>query len=95
MAAVVDDSFLAPLRALGVETVVHGDVADGTTGVSRATLGAWNSDVLAAQIAGLISGIELIDPPTEVSARLATIGTELVTRFGERPASPSGHAVER
>ena len=49
------------------------------------TLGAWNADVLAAEIAGVVAFLELIEPPTDVVARLAEIGGELVSRFGEVP----------
>ena len=80
--AIATDFAVSALRSLGVETVVHGGLDDGRWDV---TLGAWNADVLAAEIAGVIAFIELIDPPTEVVARLAEIGHELVSRFGEVP----------
>lgn len=74
----VDSSLIAPLRALGVEGVVHADDGDGR---SSATLGAWNARVLAVQIAGLMSGIELTDAPAELTDHLAEIGAELAGRF--------------
>ncbi len=77
--AIVDAWAIPVLRALGVETVVHEQQPDGR---SRATLGAWNADVLAAEIAGVIAGVELLDPPRELTARLSEIGTMLVSRFG-------------
>ncbi len=89
--AIVDTSFLPPLRALGVETVVHGDGAAGPEQSCTVTLGAWNPRVLAVQIAGLMSGIELIDPPPELSDHLAQIGTELHERFP--PTAPSRSAA--
>ncbi len=82
--AVVDTSFLPSLRVLGVDAVVHEAVTADTT---RATLGNWSAKVLAVQIAGLMSGIELIDPPLELTERLAEIGAELAGRF--RPGAPS------
>ncbi len=45
-------------------------------------MAAWNVDVLASQLAGIMSWIELVDPPDELTAKLAAIGTELATRFG-------------
>lgn len=80
--AIATDFAVSALRSLGAETVVHGALDDGRWDV---TLGAWNADVLAAQIAGVIEFIELIEPPADVVARLAEIGGELVSRFGEVP----------
>lgn len=76
--AVVDDHFLGALRSLGVETAVHEAVGGDR---SRVTLGAWNIDVLAAEIAGVMHAIELIEPPVGLVERLAAIGAELVSRF--------------
>ncbi len=78
--ALVDPSVLGPLRAMGVETVV--EPSDTFEDRTRATLGAWNARVLAVQISGLMGGIELIEPPVEVTESLAAIGAELVERFG-------------
>lgn len=87
--AVIDDWTIPALRAMGVETVVHGP-APGRPDRSTATLGGWSADVLAAEMAGLIGGIELIDPPDALTRRLAEIGDELVGRFG-RSGGGSGH----
>jgi len=78
--AIATDVAIPALRALGVETVVHAQRADGRCDV---TLGSWNADVLAAEIAGVIAFLELVDPPQEVVDRLGAIGAELVARFGE------------
>lgn len=88
--AVVDDAILPSLRALGVETIVHGP-ASSDHGVDRSvvTLGAWNVSVLAAQIAGLAHAIDLTDPPDELTARLAEIGRGLVERHGVTSRSVS------
>ncbi|MFK7917460.1 MAG: helix-turn-helix transcriptional regulator [Ilumatobacter sp.] len=77
--AIIERWAIPLLRALGVETSVHDD--DGDSERCHATLGAWNSGVLAAQIAGVVNGIELIDPPPGLTERLASIGNELVSRF--------------
>ena len=111
--AIVDSAILAPLRSLGVETVVRettihqtvvhestihetvvhesaesggvGSVeiggADELDGSCAVTLGAWNARVLAVQIAGLMSGVQLIDPPTELCGHLAEIAADLHARF--------------
>jgi predicted DNA-binding transcriptional regulator YafY len=76
--AVVDDQIIPALRALGVETVVHGAAG---TGRSSVTIGAWNAEVLAAEIAGVMHAIDLVDPPAELTSRLAAIGRQLVSRF--------------
>lgn len=76
--AIVTDQILPALRALGVETVVQGPADPGR---SRATLGAWNAEVLAAEIAGVIDAIDLIDPPADLVLRLGQIGEQLVSRF--------------
>jgi predicted DNA-binding transcriptional regulator YafY len=80
--AIATDYALPALRALGVETILHGEQPDGRW---RVTLGAWNSDVLSAEISGVIGFLELIDPPDAVVSRLAEIGSELVSRFGTPP----------
>lgn len=77
-AAIVDDEILPALRALGVETVVQGAAESGRT---IATLGAWNAAVLAAEIAGVMHAIDLVEPPDELVERLAEIGQQLVSRF--------------
>lgn len=76
--AIADDRIIPALRALGVETVVH-DRVDGDR--VSVTLGAWNAEVLAAEIAGVMHGIALVDPPAELTQRLAEIGEQLVSRF--------------
>jgi predicted DNA-binding transcriptional regulator YafY len=72
---------IGPLRSMGVDVVVRAD-GGGPDGRVAATLGAWNAQVLAAEIAGVISGIELLDAPEELHLWLATIGENLVSRFG-------------
>ncbi len=72
---------LGALRSLGVETTVHGERDDGRLDL---TVAAWNADVLAAELAGVISGIELVDPPEAVVRRLGEIGALLMARFGAR-----------
>lgn len=78
--AIATEAAIPVLRALGVETLVRRGLDDGRFDV---TLGAWNADVLAAQIAGVISFLELVEPPETVTERLAAIGAELVARFGD------------
>ena len=78
--AISTESAIPALRALGVETLVHRGLDDGRFDV---TLGAWNADILAAQIAGVIQFLELVEPPEPVTERLAAIGAELVARFGD------------
>ena len=78
------DAAIPALRALGVDTVVHGPAGDGRWEV---TLGAWNVEVLAVEVAGLVQLIEFVDPPSELEARLAATGAELVARFGA-PSDP-------
>jgi predicted DNA-binding transcriptional regulator YafY len=78
-AAIGEPWVIGALRSLGVETTVHGERGDGRLDL---TLGAWNADVFAAEIAGVISGIELIDPPSDVMRRLGEIGKLLVSRYG-------------
>ncbi|MEO1064414.1 MAG: WYL domain-containing protein [Actinomycetota bacterium] len=85
--AVVDDGALPDLRALGVEVIPHGPVGSGRT---SATLGAWQVDVLVTQLAGAMGGVELLDPPVELTERLARVGAELVARFG-RPDAAGAH----
>lgn len=76
--AIVDDHILGALRSLGVETTLrHAADADR----SRVTLGAWNVDVLAAELAGVMHAIELVDAPVGLVDRLAAIGAQLVSRF--------------
>jgi len=77
--ALASDLGISTLRALGVETVVNGAAGDGRWDV---TLGAWNADVLASEIAGTMAFVELIDPPVAVVDRLGRIGADLVSRFG-------------
>ncbi|MEM9038154.1 MAG: WYL domain-containing protein [Actinomycetota bacterium] len=77
--AVVDDTALANLRSLGVEVTPHEPADDGRTWV---TIGAVHAEALAAQIAGMMRAIELVDPPAELTERLAEHGTELLCRFG-------------
>ncbi len=79
--AIVDDQIVPSLRALGVETVVHGAAGAADTDRSMVTLGAWNATVLAAEIAGVMHAIDLVDPPRELVERLAEIGAQLVSRF--------------
>lgn len=77
--AIVGNEWLGPLRGLGVEAVIHGAAESSVR--SRVTLGSFKADVLAAQLAGVMVGIELIDPPAELVERLAVIGRDLVSRF--------------
>ena len=91
--AIVGDEWFGPLRALGVDTVVHGPSGSGSR--SRVTLGAFETEVLAAQIAGVMVGIELIDPPGELVERLAAIGSELTSRFDPSGPSSSPAGPER
>jgi predicted DNA-binding transcriptional regulator YafY len=79
VAAVVEEWTVPALRALGVEVAIGAPLGDGRL---TATLGGITVEVLAAEIAGVMNGIELRDAP-EVEARLAEIGTALVSRFGE------------
>ncbi len=77
--AVIDDRALPDLRTLGVEVVPHGPAGEDRT---AATIGAWHVDVLVTQIAGVMGAVELVDPPAELTERLARAGAELVGRFG-------------
>ncbi len=81
--ATVEAWTVAPLRALGVELTLH-EPAGHSAGEQRfrAELGAWTVEVLAAQIAGVIHGVELHDPPDELVEALAALGDRLVCRFG-------------
>lgn len=79
------------LRALGVETLVHGARDDGRLDV---TLGAWSADVLASQIAGVIAFVELVEPPEQVIDRLGAIGEALVARFGDARCSEGTPTVQ-
>ena len=85
--AMVANEWLGPLRGLGVEAIVHGDATRG--GWSAVTLGSFKVEVLAAQLAGVMVGIELVDPPPALVERLAIIGLELMTRFGGTAPSSS------
>jgi predicted DNA-binding transcriptional regulator YafY len=80
VAAVIEEWTIAALRALGVEVALGAPLEDGRL---TATLGGITVEVLAAEIAGVMNGIELRDAPA-IEARLAEIGTALVSRFGER-----------
>ena len=81
--AVIEPWTVAALRSLGVEVSVtamaSGQRADGRLNVN---LGGMSVEVLAAELAGVMHGVELVDAP-EVEARLAEIGEHLVTRFRE------------
>jgi predicted DNA-binding transcriptional regulator YafY len=77
--AVVEEWTVPALRSLGVEVAVGAPLDDGRL---EATLGGISVEVLAAEIAGVMHGIELRDAP-EIEARLAEIGMALVSRFGE------------
>ncbi len=79
IAAVIEEWTVPALRALGVEVALGAPLEDGR---STATLGGTTVEVLAAEIAGVMNGIELRDVP-EIDARLAEIGTALVSRFAE------------
>ena len=59
------------------------------------TLGAFRIEVLAVQIAGVMSGIELIDPSQQLVDELAALGRELVSRFDAGAASPSRASSSR
>ncbi len=91
--AIVGDEWIGALRALGVEAVVHG--AAPSSGRSHVTLGAFKVEMLAAQLAGVMIGIELIDPPLELVERLATMGRELTERFDVTEVSSSPASSER
>jgi predicted DNA-binding transcriptional regulator YafY len=67
------------LRALGVEVALGREEPDGRR---AATLGGMSVEVLAAEIAGVMHGIELIDAP-QIEAHLGRIGTALAARFGD------------
>lgn len=79
--AVVDPSIVAALQRSGIDTVVIAEAVDGGVEV---TLGAWNANMLAEKLAGMINHIALIDPPPELRNCLNRIGAQLVTRFGQR-----------
>lgn len=64
-----------PLRTMGVEANVVGELDDGRIEMD---LGAASVEVLAAQISGLIGAVELIDPPDELIDRLVDTGRRLV-----------------
>ena len=73
------------LRALGVEVIVADDrlPADADKPID-VTLGAISVEILAAEIAGVMHGIELVDAP-EVESVLGEIGMRLVSRFAAVP----------
>ncbi len=77
--AIAANDALGILRGMGVETTAVMQRSDGRWDV---TLGSWNAEILAAKLAGIISRIELVDPPTELTQRLLEMGTELTARFG-------------
>lgn len=82
--AIVDDEILAPLRTVGLVVTFVGpaDPRPGTNaGRSRVTLASWNTTALAAQVAGFVGSLELIDPPEDLCAALAATGRALVERF--------------
>lgn len=82
---VVDDEMIAPFRTMGLDVTIHGPAAPHPITAetrSDATLASWNLVALAAQIAGSVSRVELVDPPAELTAALADIGRTLVERFG-------------
>ena len=80
--ALVDPWTIPALRSLGVEVVeVREAGAEREDGRMNVILGGLSIDVLAAEIAGVMHGIELGDAP-EIEARLAEIGAGLVSRFG-------------
>ena len=93
--AIVDDEWIPALRVIGVEAVVHDDEGATSTGRSRVALGSFKVEVLAAQVAGVMTGIELIDPPAELTERLAEIGAVLVDRFGPSGTSRSVAPAQR
>ncbi len=90
--AIVVDSVLAPLRAMGVDTVVGTRREDDRVAVE---LGAPSARILAAQLAGLMSRIELVEPPAELVERLAEIGTELTRRFASTAPDRHGPPAQR
>ncbi len=77
--AIVEEWAIPALRSLGVEVSLGDRLEDDRF---AATLGGMSVEVLAAEIAGVMHGIELCDAP-EIEARLAEIGAALVSRFGE------------
>ena len=99
--AIVDDEWIPRLRLMGVETIVHGAAAgDGGVGAtsssrSHVTLGSFKVEVLAAQLAGVMTGIELIDPPAELVACLAATGRELTSRFDPEAGSSPPASSQR
>lgn len=76
--AVIEQWTVPALRSLGVDVSVEAGRDDGRL---DATLRGMSTEVFAAEIAGVVHGIELVDAP-EVEARLAEIGEHLVSRFG-------------
>ncbi len=79
ISAVIEPWTVVALRSLGVEVAVDGEQPDGRLDV---TLGGMSAEILAAELAGVMHGIELHDAP-EIEAHLAEIGEHLVGRFGE------------
>ncbi|MEM8747328.1 MAG: transcriptional regulator [Actinomycetota bacterium] len=64
-----------PLRAMGVEASVLGEIRDGRLEME---LGGGSVEALAAQIAGLVGPIELVDPSPDLVGRLVDAGERLV-----------------
>lgn len=58
-----------------------GEAAAGDDGWVAFTLGGSSWEALVVQLAGYGPGLEVLDPP-EARAHLATIGAELVARYG-------------
>lgn len=90
--AVVEPWAMPALRSLGVEVIVEDQTAapidgSGEDAVGRcvvARLGAIDAEVLAAEIAGVMHGVELTgksEVRDAVESRLAEIGAALVDRF--------------
>ena len=76
--AIIEPWTVAALRSLGVEVTITSDRPDGRL---AARLAGLSVEVLAAELAGVMRGIELLDAP-EIERQLGSIGEHLVSRFG-------------
>lgn len=76
--AVVGSSTVSRLRAAGVEVST---ISERPGGRVEVTLTAWNAQLLASKLAGMVTEVDLVDPPPQLAQRLAQIGADLVSRF--------------